>query len=567
MTDKPATALVEPRIEITILERVRAFIEELHHAQTSGAWDGVFQLLTDLARDLAGGYDAELMLWADSTSVTPNSLIATTSPGYPVDSPLQENGPTVAGIEPAVEEKTQRYALKWQGLNLGILTIYRHSAYDPADPTPATMLQLVIDQFCAYWGSLIKEQILREQPDHNETLEIVQNIGDILTSSLNVDDVLRNITDTLPAIFNAEACSVLVCDRQAGGFRLLASNRIEKEAPDGDKLYGLKDSLVGWIAQHPTAVYIEDVSVHSHYNPGSDHLPGLERHDLLATPLRYRDEVIGVIELANKKGGHFDNIDVQLLQRITPGAAIALENARLFNKIYEEQRLQAEFVAVASHALRSPLMSITTAAEWVLARARLEARSQERIHEIQKQAFMLSQFVGEILDVSQIEAGKLHIYPEPVSLLPFVRQAVKTFTIRSPYHHIKLIAPPKVPHVLADANKLDIILDHLLDNAVHYSPPGSEITVEVETTQPGALIRVVDQGAGIPEDVRPFIFDKFNRGARDQERKTRGLGLGLYIVRRLVEEHKGDIWVESEEGKGSKFCFTLPWFSEEVKIS
>lgn len=670
------------------MQKIWAFVEKLRHAQASGIWDDVFETFTDLARELVAGQCADLILWADASFITPERSVAATrrasSPTSVSSSPRSD-----FGRSSSKEQHDLRYELRWQDLDLGVLTIQSPAALDVADGTAKMMFELAVDQFCAYWGSLIKEQALSQPVETHETLEIVQSIGEVLTTSLDVESVLNNITDTLQAIFNAEACAVLVYEPEISAFRCAAST-IQGSGDGCDIVIPAGESIVGWVAKQPTALFLNDVNTHPFFNPRFDGHPDLVWRDMLTAPLRYRDEAIGVIEIINKIGGRFDELDVQLLQRVIPGAAIALENARLFEKIFEEkqkaelilqrisrgvcvldingvilrlnpagedllgvtegaalgqklceivpseeleemcpgdelcpicretkgegpdgttelnlvlslddslqrrlsvsiaplmgsdarrrgavvvmrdvtaeweeQRLQVEFLAVASHGLRSPLMSITTAAEWVLARSGLDTPAQERIREIQKQAFTLSEFVGELLDVTQIESGQLRIYTEPVSLLPFARQAVKTFRLRAPNHQIRLYAPPKLPFVLADANKLDIILDHLLDNAVHYSPAGSEIAVEIEPVEKGALIRVIDQGVGIPADHLPYIFDRFNRGARHKERKTRGLGLGLYIVRRLVEGQDGTIWVESAEGQGSKFSFILPWFDQE----
>jgi PAS domain S-box-containing protein len=689
MAEKVTPTLVGQEVEAAVLQRVLEFTEELRQAQASGDWDDILDKFTERAREIAGGLHANLILWAEGGSMVPAQVAVATehAPSTDFGSPNSRPG---YGLDPASRHDELRYELEWQGVRLGILTIHSPSLLVPPALSALKMIDIVIDQFCAYWGSHIQTQLHNRRLHHVESLELVQDIGDLLTTSLDVDAVLRNITDTLQAMLKAEICSVLVYEAEADAFRCVSRSH-PQNLPLPDVLIPAGASLVGWLARQAAVVHLEDVTRHPAFNREFESLPDIQWHDLLAVPLRYRDEVIGVIKLANKIGGHFDDLDAQLLQRVAPGAAIALENARLFGKLdeekqkaelvlqhisrgvcvldrqgcilmlnpaaeeilahrenqvvgcklcellpsdelapqcpglvdcpicreirggmtesvveqdlilvrddaaeyrlnisiaplvsadarrrgavvvlkdvtpeWEEKRLQVEFVAVASHGLRSPLMSITTAAEWVLARSDLAQAAQERIREIQKQAFTLSEFVGELLDVSQIEAGQLRIYAEPVSMLPFARQAVKTFRIRAPDHNIRLVAPPSLPFVLADANKLDIILDHLLDNAVHYSPVGSEIIVEIEALEENAKIRVIDQGEGIPADDLPQIFDAFNRGARRRERKTKGLGLGLYIVSRLVEGHNGTISVESEAGKGSMFTFTLPWFDQEV---
>lgn len=233
----------------------------------------------------------------------------------------------------------------------------------------------------------------------------------------------------------------------------------------------------------------------------------------------------------------------------------------------ELERLRAEFVSMVSHELRSPMTNILTSLELMLT-SELEPAVQREMLEIARdQVSRLSAFVEEILDISLLDARQIVIQRELVTLQPLIRRTVKAFEAAGRQGHRFVIQGNNVPFVLADEGKTEMVLTNLLENAVNYSPPGSKIIIEA-TAEPAmnmVVVSVTDQGIGIPPEYQEKVFEQFYRVDNEQRVKGKGRGLGLYISRRLVEMQGGQIWVESEVGRGSRFSFTLPKVEEEIE--
>ena len=225
----------------------------------------------------------------------------------------------------------------------------------------------------------------------------------------------------------------------------------------------------------------------------------------------------------------------------------------------EFDRLKSDFVSLVSHELRSPLANISASVELMLNSSLEQDLMQEMLQIVHTQSQHLVHVVEDILDVSQIEAGQIRVRREPITLFPIIRRTIRTFQEQTDRHRFTLKAPDSVSFVMADRNKLEMVLNNLLENAINYSPDGGRVLVEiVEPTDGEIIINVVDEGIGIPKEHQDRIFDRFYRVDSGDDRRIYGHGLGLHIAKRLVELQGGRIWVQSKEGQGSCFSFTLP---------
>ena len=232
---------------------------------------------------------------------------------------------------------------------------------------------------------------------------------------------------------------------------------------------------------------------------------------------------------------------------------------RDISKEEELDRMKSEFVSMVSHELRSPLASINASLDLLLKSNLDKATQREMLEIIRSQSARLNDFVKEVLDVSRLEAGEIRLYRQPVTLVPLIRRAVRTFEARAEGHRFEIRVQEGLPFVFADESKVEFVLNNLLENAVNYSPRGGIITVEAwKQTDGDVVITVADEGVGIAPEHQERIFDRFYRVDTGNSHGIYGHGLGLYIARKLVEAQGGRIWVESEVGVGSRFSFTLP---------
>jgi len=228
----------------------------------------------------------------------------------------------------------------------------------------------------------------------------------------------------------------------------------------------------------------------------------------------------------------------------------------------ELARANAEQIATVSHELRTPMTSVRGALGLLLGgiAGDLPEEARRLLEIAQHNADRLIRLINDILDISRIEAGKLEIHREPLSLSEAVQRAVAELDTFASQHGVRvnMELAADLPAAMADADRVEQVLVNLLSNAIKFSGRGSTVTVSMGVDGPHVWVRVADQGPGIPEDQLYRIFEKFYRVNSGAARKAPGTGLGLAICKAIVEAHGGRIWVESEVGKGAAFTFTLP---------
>jgi PAS domain S-box-containing protein len=239
----------------------------------------------------------------------------------------------------------------------------------------------------------------------------------------------------------------------------------------------------------------------------------------------------------------------------------------VFRDITEMKQLDQmkdEFISIAAHELRTPLTAIKGYAE--LLDRRLSAQDgreadRKSLGIIRKQTERLSGLVNEMLDVSRIEGGRLELNSEPFDLTALVGEVVNNLRVSTTTHILSLAAEPAIA-VFGDTARIEQVLINLISNAITYSPEGGEIGVRAWTEGGCALVSVSDQGVGIAPEELSHLFDRFYRAPSAGVMRSGGMGLGLYICQEIVTRHGGTIRVESSQGAGSIFTFTLPLIEE-----
>ena len=223
-------------------------------------------------------------------------------------------------------------------------------------------------------------------------------------------------------------------------------------------------------------------------------------------------------------------------------------------------QLKDDFIGLVSHELRSPMTVIMGAINTVLTEGAYLSPEETRqlLKDAASEAESLSHLLGNLLELSRVQADRLVLHAEAIEVKKVVQDAVEEIKRQSSAHQFVVSAPRKLPPVHADPLRLERILYNLLENAVKYSPQGGEIRVSVRQQKEHLVIGVSDQGVGISPSDQAKLFGPFQRLEESRPDGVRGVGLGLLVCRRLVEAHGGQIWVESEPGRGSTFFFTLP---------
>ncbi|HEY9848236.1 MAG TPA: ATP-binding protein [Leptolyngbyaceae cyanobacterium] len=317
--------------------------------------------------------------------------------------------------------------------------------------------------------------------------------------------------------------------------------------------------------------------------PGNALLTQMQAQSYIATPLLDSTGcVLGVLGVLHRKP--FDNLQLaeSLLTIFATRATAELERKRAEEErsrlLACEQaaraeaeaanRMKDEFLAVLSHELRSPLNPILGWSRMLLSRKVDQVTTVRALETIERNAKLQADLIEDLLDVSRMIRGKLSLQVYPVNLIPIIKAAIETVQLAAEAKKIRLeaVLDPSVGLLLGDANRLQQIVWNLISNAIKFTAEGGNVKITLDSTDSHAQIRVSDTGKGISADFLPYVFERFRQADSTSTRSHGGLGLGLAIVRHLVELHGGSVAVESPgEGLGATFTVKLPLMDVPTK--
>lgn len=384
---------------------------------------------------------------------------------------------------------------------------------------------------------------------YEHLLEISQQ----LNSTLELGALLRKIISAAEELTNTEASSILLLDPRSGDLRFEITSNLNPNQTESI-LIPMEGSTAGWIVKHGEPRVIEDVTREPSHYQGVDDTIEFTTRNLLGVPMRAHNRVIGVLEALNKHNGEpFNEHDVRTLTILASQAAIAIENARLFQ--------QSDFIAEMVHELRTPLVALK-ASTALLLRPDLPAnRVGEIIVSMQSETDRLIRMTSDFLDLARLESGRTHLDIANFELDTLLYESVEVIRQQAEDRRLALELQSDAFTVRGDRGKIKQVLLNLLTNAVKYNREGGSIVVRARLSpdhdRPFAELSVADTGFGISSDNQKNMFQKFYRVA-DTAGFTQGTGLGLVIAKHIVEAHNGHIWLESEPGTGSTFYITVP---------
>lgn len=419
-------------------------------------------------------------------------------------------------------------------------------------------------------GAVVAHVNITEQKLASEALKIsndmltrLQAITDTALSqvSLNklIEEMLARVSEALQV--DAAALWLLMEDGQA----LVLRGAIGMEDEVAAKLQiPMGQGITGQIAATRRAIVIDDLATVDVYSPSLR----TRFKSLIGAPLLTDDQITGVIHAHTKQARKFTAEDSKLLQLAADRIAVAIERTRLYEseqqariRAEEASRLKDEFLAVVSHELRSPLNAIIG---WVtlLRGGRLNSEDIRRALEtIERSARSQNRLVGDLLDVSGIISGKLRLNVQAVQLAPIIEAAIAALAPAAEAKSIRLqqVLDSAAGPVSGDSDRLQQVVWNLVSNAIRFTEKGGRVQVRLERVNSQLEIIVSDTGRGIEPKFLPYVFDRFRQADSTSTRQVGGLGLGLSIVRHLVELHGGTVSVESPGvGEGATFIVKLP---------
>jgi signal transduction histidine kinase len=422
-------------------------------------------------------------------------------------------------------------------LHVGTLVPRR---FEPAD---VELLQLVADRVAI---AIEHARLFEAERDARIRLENVQRVTDVALEHLGLDDLLDELLTRICDILAADTGAILLLDERRDHVVARAAVGLEEEVQLGVRI-PVGRGFAGRVAAEREAVVVEDVDHADLYNPLLRE-KGIK--SLLGAPLLARGEAIGVVHVGTLQPRRFTREDAQLLQLATERAGLAIEKARLHEDVLRLDQLKLDFVAIASHELRTPATSVYGITATL--RERGDSLPQEQRAELEKvlweQADRLRRLIEQLLDLSRLDARALSIDPRRLRVRAVVDDVVAALARHRPADVIV-----EVDHDLdavVDPVAFDRALSNLLSNALrHGAPP---VLVTAERRDRHLRVAVEDAGPGVPPELVPRLFDRFERGEEGL-----GSGLGLAIARAYAHAHGGDILYDVRT-RGARFELVLP---------
>jgi len=413
-----------------------------------------------------------------------------------------------------------------------------------------------------------------------EELTTLQQIDRQLNTTLDYSAVMGQTLEWAIRITGATTGLIAAVQEEEGvqGLRVLA-HRGYPQSEDSDifgpyeqdVLWPLQDGLIGQAVSTGETILTPDVTQNVHYRALTPDMRAqltvpIKREDAERGPGARITGVIGVIALESDQNDTFDENSAALIERLADHAAIAIENARLFQIVQQANDAKTDFISFVSHELKQPMTSMQGYID-LLAKeigGPLNDQQQQFLRIVRNNVERMNRLVQDLLDVSRIESGRLRLDMGRIVPEEIVSEAVQAFEqeIAAKQQTLQVVLPPSLPTVNGDRGRLIQVLTNLVSNANKYTPEQGQIVVSAEVWNNNGedYVRwsVQDNGIGMKPDEVSRLFTKYFRGSDAAVRSVQGTGLGLVITRSIVEMHSGHVMVESAYQQGSTFSFAIP---------
>jgi signal transduction histidine kinase len=375
-------------------------------------------------------------------------------------------------------------------------------------------------------------------------IERVQSVTDAALAHLDLAELLDVLLPRIRDALETDTCVTLLLDPETDELVATAAVGLEEEVEQGVRI-PMGGGFAGTVAAERRPVVLDDLDRAYVLNPILRQ-KGLK--SMLGVPLLVGDEVLGVLHVGTLTYRTFNRDDVELLQLVAHRVALAIERARLHEQTVMLDQLKLNFVAVASHELRTPATSVYGALATVFERDDLQPEVRDELLRVAyEQSDRLRRLLEQLLDLSRLDARTISVEPRPVVLRTAVQELVSQAVPDDV--EVRVDVAPDLAAVV-DPVVLDRVVSNLLVNAVRYG--SAPIRVAADQRDAHLRIAVEDEGAGVPEDLRAHLFERFTRGEGG-----RGAGLGLAIAKAYARAHGGDL-VYDEQGRGARFELVLP---------
>jgi signal transduction histidine kinase len=386
-----------------------------------------------------------------------------------------------------------------------------------------------------------------------ERLDGYRRLVDIardLASTLDLDILLSRIVHAAAEISGSEAASILLYDDTSRQLYFQVSTNMDESMRRGI-VVPLEGSIAGWIVNNRKPVRITNAHNDPRFFSSVEETTGFSTESILGIPLVTKNKIVGVLEALNKNKGKFSDTDESMLLVLGAQAAVAIENARLF----QQSDLISEFV----HELRTPLASLSTATYLLLRPEMSQEQRDQIINNIHNETMRLNSLASSFLDLARLESGRVQYRKTVFSVADLIYECKDVMATKATEDNIQIRveSPEGLPLLEADRDKIKQVLLNLLSNAIKYNRPNGTVMLRAEALDKEMVLYIQDTGVGIPDESLPHLFQKFFR-VREHESRVAGTGLGLSICKQIIHGHGGRIEVKSKIGVGTIFSIFLP---------
>ena len=402
--------------------------------------------------------------------------------------------------------------------------------------------------------------------NHTQHMERLIEVCRSLGKTEDVEHLLQTVISTACDLTASQYSFILVYEQETDLLKVAAGPINHRDTLSLIRL-PVEKSVAGYVYKKSRPVSLHNAQYDPRICRDIERALGFTTLSILAAPLIFRGQTIGVLEVVNKNNqAHYTEDDLTILDTLASQAAVATMSTLLFEetqhaykKVYELEKMKTDFVAVASHELRTPLGLILGHSTFLFELIKDE-QQRRQLDIIIRNASRLKNIIEDLANVSSSITGSAHIHQKEFSINQLVDQVVKSYqeTARNKGISLKAIVPAQIVNISGDEDKLGIAINALVNNAVTYTDSHGQIVVSIDPLPGYVQIVVADDGIGIPLNDQSHVFDRFFQVSSHLTRRHGGMGLGLSVAKAMVEMHNGQIWVDSEEGKGSKFYVLLP---------
>lgn len=402
------------------------------------------------------------------------------------------------------------------------------------------------------------EDVIRRR---NRELSLLPEIGKELGARFDIKEIANIVMKRTVETLGANEGNILLFDSASGSMERFQSS-INGMDGNGEPFH-LDESLVAHIAETRQGLIIKNTSNDKYWNTQTRDTT----HSAVIAPLFGRRDLLGLLFLTHEQENYFTLEHLLLLQAIASQAAIAIENVRLYENVNKEQKrleqLKNEFIATASHDLKSPIMSISGFSDLLTKVGPLNDQQLEFVNHIRSSARNMLELVQNMLQLTEIDLQKQDPHREMLDVSKLLVEVTGDLRVQAEEKGQSLELRNATPnaHVLGNSMQFRQAIRNLIGNAIKYTPNGGRIVVTTHQEENSLQIEIRDNGYGIPAADLPFIFDRFYRVRSGKASELEGNGLGLAIVKSVVEQHGGQVSVESEIDAGTKFIVSVPVFT------